>query len=106
MSWEKAREINGSREVLMHPSGEYNLGVLEKILSYATIYKLDKNEIILTTHEQRVKNFDPDNPNWEKITYPVPLQKLFELYNKIEGREYKEPTLDELKSRNKLGFKY
>jgi len=34
------------------------------------------------------------------------LQKLFELYNKIEGREYKEPTLDELKSRNKLGFKY
>jgi hypothetical protein len=101
---ENVIKLRGSDEVLVHPDESYEIKVLEDILYKATLKKLDKNELIETTHEQRVKNFDSNNPDWEKIKYNVSLQSLFDLYKKLEGREYREPTLDELQSKYRLGF--
>jgi hypothetical protein len=96
--------LYGSDDILVYPDGSYEITVLEKILSDATYSKLPKNELIIITHDQRVSNFDSNNPEWEKVKYSVSLQSLFDLYKKIEGFEYRELSLDELKQNHRLGF--
>ena len=98
----KAIKLRGSDGILVHPDESYEIKVLEIILDNATLKNMDKNELIVTMHCQRVKNFDANNPQWENVEYPVKLQDLFELYKKIESHEYKEPSLDDLKLRYKF----
>ena len=98
----KAIKLRGSDGILVHPDESCEIRVLEIILDSATLKNIDKSELIITIHEQRVKNFDLDNPQGENVEYPVKLQNLFELYKKIEGHEYKEPSLDDLKLRYKF----
>jgi hypothetical protein len=96
--------LEGSEEILIYPDGEYNIEVLEKILNDAVLNEIDKNNTVVTIHNKRVRNFDPDNPEWMEVKKSVSLKKLFEVYKQIQGIEYKQPTIEELERKYRMGL--
>lgn len=96
--------LDGSKEILKYPSGEYNEKVLEKILYDATLKEINENKLIITTSEERVKDFNSSDPQWQKVKHNIELKELFNLYEKIGGQKYKQPTPEELEQKYRRGY--
>jgi hypothetical protein len=101
-------ELKGFKEILRCPDGSYKIETLEKILSEAISNNINQDNLIVIISDQRVKNFNPDNPEWENTKERVHLRELFEIYKQIEGRDYREPTFEEAEGKRckRIEFKY
>ena len=79
----------GEDNILLFPSGDLNKNLLEKILSKAKERNLNNNDKIEICGERRVKNFNPDNPNYESFSKYWTLSKLKKNYEEVFGHPFK-----------------
>lgn len=95
MKKQKAIRLLGSDEPLIFPNGDVETEVLERILEDATIKNVSKDRLVITTHHERVANWNPDNPRWKNVAYRVPLSELYELHVDLTGQEFRIKSEEE-----------
>ena len=99
MRTQKAIRLEGSDKILQWPNNDVERGVLEELLGDATERKIDRNRLVMVTYHERVRNFNPDNPQYKDVIYRVRLKKLFEMYRDIIGEDYRKPSIEEEEQR-------
>jgi hypothetical protein len=99
-----------SKKVLLNPDGSCEINVLEDILFDITSNEeIDKNQLIVVTKCQRVKDFVPDHPLWENVELKFKLQELLEMYKEINNIAYNRPDCsfyDYIKDNNRPEFRF
>ena len=85
-------------KILINPEGVYEIDVLEDILWSAFLYEMKREDLIEIIHCKRVKDFNPNTPDWDIIGENITFQKLLEIY--------KERTKSDYKFNPYRGFKY
>jgi hypothetical protein len=94
MKSKRAIRLGSSDKVLEGPNGEPDIEVLEELLEDASRRKLDKNRQIIVTYGERVKDFNPENPDWKEVERKHPLSYLLRLYKRETGASYQLPEAD------------
>ncbi len=95
MATKRAIRLEGSDEMLEWPNGEIQHDVLERLLTDATEKKIEKSRLVIVIHNERVANFNPENPRYKNAIYRVPLKELYEMYKDINGEEFRPLTPEE-----------
>ncbi len=98
----RAVVLGGSEKILSGPDEIVDIEVLSEILSDAIDKKIKDSRLVRITEEERVENYDSENPKWKNVTYKIPLHELKDMYKRIEGRDFKEFSLDELEEQYRL----
>ena len=96
MSKETALDFGLSEpnEILIRVDGEIEDQVLQDMLEEIADYefcegaKVDQSIKIPVLQSKRVKNFDPDNPEWDTIEKTQTIRTLRKWYKNEHGRPY------------------
>ena len=91
----RAIRIDGSDKALLFLNGDIEQTVLRDLLYDATERGLALNSVVIVTHNQRVKNFIEDDPEWEDVEKRVKLREVFDIYERTNHEPYRQPSLDQ-----------
>lgn len=96
MKKEKVRYLKGI-SLIEWPDGSIDKENLEGLLDEITFKNINNSIRIRVYKEQRVKNFDPDDPEWESVPFSRTVMGLKRLYYQVNGKSYsyeKGPSIE------------